>query len=356
MATSVITVTPIEVSGVVVSPDAVSIVVETQTQLTATVSPLDADNQDVVWSSDNSVIATVDANGLVTAVAAGIANISATTEDGDYAATSTVTVTETTIQVTGVVVNPDAVSIENGTNTQLTAAVFPSNATNQTVIWSTANSGIATVDSSGLVTAVAEGSVNISATTENGDFVATSVVTITETPIQVTGVIVKSNSISITVGGISQLTTTISPPEANDYSISWSSSDPNIATIDENGLITAVSEGATTITVKTTSGEDIFTTTIHVEVLKITSKISYALYPNPAKDEVLVSFSEEQTMTGVQVLDTHGRLILNLERDEFITKDKAIQFSVYHLKDAIYFLRIINNSNVVTEFRLLIKK
>jgi hypothetical protein len=131
----------------------------------------------VTWSSSNTAIATVSTSGLVTGVAAGTSNITVTTQDGDYSEYSEITVTN--VSVTGVTVSPTSASIAvNGTQ-QLTATISPSNATNKNVTWSSSNTAIATVSTSGLVTGVAAGSATITVTTSDGGFHATSAITVT---------------------------------------------------------------------------------------------------------------------------------------------------------------------------------
>ena len=168
----------VSVTGVSVSPTALSLTVGDTSTLTATVSPGDATNKNVTWSSNNTSVATV-SGGTVTAVAAGSATITVTTEDGDKTATCSVTVNNATVAVTGVSLNKQSTSIAVGGNETLTATVSPNNATNKTVSWSTSAPNIASVNSSGQVTGLAAGSATITATTADGGFTASCTVTVT---------------------------------------------------------------------------------------------------------------------------------------------------------------------------------
>lgn len=168
----------VSVTGVTVNPTSVSIAEGLTSQLTASIAPANATNQIVNWSSSNSGVATVNSSGLVTAVSAGSATVTATTQDGSFVATSSISVTVPTIQVTGVTVNPTSASITIGSTLQLTASVTPANATNQTVSWSSSNVGVATVNSSGIVTGVSVGTATITATTQDGGFSSASSITI----------------------------------------------------------------------------------------------------------------------------------------------------------------------------------
>ena len=110
--------------------------------LTATITPSNATDQDVAWSSNNESVATVDQNGEVNAVAPGTANITVTTQDGDKTATCAVTVTQ---PVTGVSLDPTSLSLFTGDTATLTATVQPENATNKAVTWASSNPSVATV-------------------------------------------------------------------------------------------------------------------------------------------------------------------------------------------------------------------
>ncbi|MCC2249082.1 Ig-like domain-containing protein [Virgibacillus sp. AGTR] len=162
-------------TAVDVSPKTNNLVVSGTRSLTATVSP-DTANPSVNWSSSDEAIATVSSTGEVTAVSTGTATITATsTDDNTVKGTATVNVTQ---PVTGVSVDPSTAELEVGATQQLTETVSPSNATNKGVTWSSSDEAIATVDSTGLVTAVAEGSATITVTTDDGGKTATSEITV----------------------------------------------------------------------------------------------------------------------------------------------------------------------------------
>lgn len=167
----------VAVASVAITPPTATINIGATTALTATVSPANATNKNVTFASNNTAIATVSATGVVTGVTAGLANITVTTVDGAKTATSAITVTTSpVIAVTGVNITPTTASILVGGTTSVTAAVLPSNATNKTVTYSSNNTSIATVSASGLVTAIAVGNANITATAST--FTATSTITV----------------------------------------------------------------------------------------------------------------------------------------------------------------------------------
>ena len=160
------------VSGVVLDKSSITVAVGVGDTLTASVVPDNAGNRSVVWSSDNPAVATVDQEGKVTAVAPGSAGITVTTGEGGFTAACTVTVQQSKVPVTGVVLNKTGITVEAGSSDLLTATVLPDNADNRSVVWSSDTPAVAAVDQEGKVTAVASGSANVTVTTSEGAFSA----------------------------------------------------------------------------------------------------------------------------------------------------------------------------------------
>lgn len=179
-ATCTVTVTnpAIPVQSVSLDKTTLNLNVGENSTLVATVLPANADNKAVTWSSSNTAIATVDASGKVTAVAAGSAVITVTTTDGGKTATCTVTVTNPAVPVQSVSLNKTELSLNVGESATLTATVLPENADNKAVTWSSSDAAVATVDSNGKVSAVAAGSAVITVKTTDGEKTATCTVTV----------------------------------------------------------------------------------------------------------------------------------------------------------------------------------
>ncbi|WP_051477532.1 Ig-like domain-containing protein [Aquimarina pacifica] len=173
----------IPVTGVSVSPTEVSLTEGDTQQLTATISPSDASNQNISWTSDNTAVAIVSTDGLVTSLTPGTATITATTADGEFTATSIFTISSETINVTAISSSPTNTTLDVGETQQISATISPANATNQNISWTSSNTSIASVNTSGLVTALAAGSTTITATTEDGDFTATSTINVNGTSV-----------------------------------------------------------------------------------------------------------------------------------------------------------------------------
>ena len=189
-------------------------------------------------------MATVTSKGVVTGVKAGTAKITAKSNNGKTA-TCTITVTPK-VEVTKVTVTPAKTSVTVGKTLELAAKVTPENAADKTIKWSTSNKTIATVSSEGVVTGVKKGSVTITAKSTNGKK-ATCTVTV-QNPVAVKRVVLSSTTASVTEGKTVALTATISPENAADPSVTWSSSDKTIATVDAAGVVHGVKAGTVTIT------------------------------------------------------------------------------------------------------------
>ena len=137
-------------------------------QLAATVTPDNATNKDVIWSSSNTSVATVNKVGIVNAVASGSVIITVRTVDGEKTATCSITINAADVSVTGVSLNKIETALKVGGTMILTAIVTPDNASNKKVTWQSSNTSIATVNSNGVVKAVTAGVANITVTTEDG--------------------------------------------------------------------------------------------------------------------------------------------------------------------------------------------
>ena len=188
----------------------------------------------------------------------------------DSAISSTITISVTTIPVSSISLNKESTTVYIGTSETLTAQVLPENATDKTVIWSIRNAsptGCLTVNNSGTITGVSVGSATLVATA--GEKEATCNVTIASIP--VSSVSLNKASTSISIGASETLTATISPTNASNKEVNWTSSNTSIATVNANGVVTGVKEGNATITVTTVDGEKTASCTVSVTKVAVTS-------------------------------------------------------------------------------------
>ena len=167
----------IAVSGVSINQTSINLAVGGSETLTATISPAEATNKSVSWSSSNMGVASVDYSGKVTGVMAGSATITVTTADGSKTATCSVTVSP--VALSKISISPAETEVKIGTPCSLTVQYTPENATNKMVTWKSSDENTAKVSSGGVVEGINEGTVTITATSEDGGFSATCKVKVT---------------------------------------------------------------------------------------------------------------------------------------------------------------------------------
>ncbi len=262
----------VAVTGVKLDKTSLSLETGDSATLKATVSPSNATDPTVTWSSSDEKVATV-ANGKVTAVAAGSATITA--KAGDKSATCMVTVTEATVSVNSVTLEPTSLNLVVGETSTLTATVSPENATDKVVTWKSSKASVAKVDSNGKVTAVAKGSATITATA--GGKSATCTVEVVEKQVPAESISLNKQSLELKAGASETLKATVTPTNTTDE-VTWSSSDEKVAKVDKNGKVTAVAAGSVTITAKAGEKSATCTVTVAKGGQEITAKNITATY------------------------------------------------------------------------------
>lgn len=259
----------VKATGVTLSSTSVKIYVGKTKTLTANVLPADATNKNVSWKTENSKIATVNKNGKITAVKAGTTNIVVTTSDGKFTAKCKVTVTKI-VKSTAVSLNKTSITINDGKSYQLTETITPTNTTNKTVTWSVSDSKIIKVSSDGKVTALKPGTAYVYCTTKDSNKSAKCKVTVKA--VVPSSVKLTAESISIAYGKTKTLKATVSPSNATDKTLKWSSSDPSIVSVTGAGKIKGLKAGkSATITVTTNSGKKTAQITVKVTHVKPTA-------------------------------------------------------------------------------------
>ena len=240
------------VSSVAVSPDRIEITEGESTKLTAKISPAEAADRTVTWSSSDKVVASVDGSGNVQGLKAGSANITATAEG--KSGKCTVTVKEKTVSVADVSLDRTELTLTEGYSETLAATVKPDNATNKKVTWKSDKADIASVDGNGKVTALKAGVATVTVTTEDGGKTAACKVNVKSRYVSVAGVEVNPRALTLPVSGTYILSHTIRPTDATNQIVKWESDSPSIATVDHKGFVQGVAAGTTKISVTTEDG------------------------------------------------------------------------------------------------------
>ena len=239
----------IAVTSITLNRSSLNLEIGDTVSLYETIYPSNATDKSVTWSSSNTSVATV-SNGLVTAISTGTSTITVKTSN-NKTATCYVTVNPKNIAVTSVELNKSSATIEVGDTLNLTATIYPSNATDKSVTWSSSNTSVATV-SNGLVTAISTGTSTITVKTSNNK-TAACCVTVKNEEILPTAIYLSKSTVELNEGESITLTTTLLPNNATNKVVEWIVLDTSIATVN-NGIITAKSEGETTLIATTVNG------------------------------------------------------------------------------------------------------
>lgn len=250
--------------GVFLNKTELKIQLGTSATLEATVQPATTNVKDLKWTSSNPAVASVDANGHVSALALGTADITVTTVDGGHTAVCKVTVIQS---VKGVSLDTEAATLRVGEQTlQLTATVQPSDASDNSLVWSSSDSEVASVSEAGLVTPLASGEALITVTTIDGGFSATCTVKVIQPVLSIT---LNETSININPDMTFELVAQINPYNADNKELEWKSSDESVVTVDQNGVVTGLETGVSReATITVTSKDSGVSATCVVRVTK----------------------------------------------------------------------------------------
>lgn len=247
-------------------------------ELNVTFNPSDfSDSRTLIWSTDNEDVVTL-SNGTVTAKNVGTAIITAETVNGKK---DSITVTVPEVKANQLILNKNITTIEKGENETLSATILPENTTDDiTVVWSSDNEDIVDVDTNGVLTAIAPGTVTITA--KCGDLEDTCTVTVIST---LQSIVLNKNNIELEAGYVSEaLVVTLNPSDATIESteVKWESLNPAVATVDANGVVTAIAPGSAII--RATLGGKKADCTVNVKVsltgIEITGEENVVIYVN----------------------------------------------------------------------------
>lgn len=240
------------VTSVTISTTTMEVRKGTEFWLNATANPSNADNPAITWTSSNQTVATVDANGKVTTIAAGEVTITATSVDTGVFASCKVTVLE---PVTGISLNIESTAIYKGTKFVLIPTVTPIDADNKAVTYTSSDPDIASVDANGIVTGLKGGKCIILATTVERGLVASCEVEVYEF---VTGIKIDSTDGNINYGETRMLTAVVTPESATNTGITWSSSNNGVVTVSDRGVVKAVGYGTAVVTAMAADGSGVY--------------------------------------------------------------------------------------------------
>ena len=300
----------VAVTGVSIDQSTVEMMIGEKKQLSAVITPADATDQNITWSSSKKSVATVSDRGLVTAVAEGTTTIKA--RAGGKTSACIVTVKKEIISVTSISLDKNTLSLTKGESATLVATVSPSNATYKKIIWASSDPNVASVNSEGKVSAVAKGSATITAQVD--EVKATCSVTVT---VPVESITLNKTELTLKKGESVTLVATVKPDDATEHTVTWTSSNSNMASVDANGKVTALSGGNVTIAAKAGGKSAVCMVVVIVPVESITlnqssltlgegesATLRATVTPKDATDYSSVSWSS--TNESVATVDQNG--------------------------------------------------
>jgi len=218
--------------------------------LIPTFQPITATDQRITWQTSDASIVSINAFGMANGRQLGSATITAISNDGNKIASTIVNVVP--VPVLGINIIPKELVMRQGSTQVMSVRFTPDDASNQAVTWSTDNASIATVNNTGLVTAVSLGVTKIRVTSQEGSFVDSCVVTVM---LPVVGVSVNPVKVGLMVGDACSIIAEITPEEAYDKEVYWTSSNTSVVTVSDVGRIQARKVGTAQVTVRTNDGD-----------------------------------------------------------------------------------------------------
>lgn len=313
-AYSIVTVVPTPAESLTIDKVQATLHVGDIVNLTAEVLPLTTTDKTIIWTTSDSSVATVDEEGAVRAT--GIGETTITARCGSLTAGCFIKVVET--PVSSITIDKTSVEMHVAETLQLAASVLPENATNKDVVWTSFNESVASVNDKGLVTAIKEGSAIIQV--KCGSVSAICQVNVIDTDSE--SITIDVSQATLLVGESIQLSATVLPETTTNKSVTWSTSDFNIAVVNETGFVTAIAVGEATIIATTANGLkatcEITVNPVLVESLTISPEcfagekndtfiINTTILPTNATNKTLKFTSTNETVAKV---DKYGKVTI----------------------------------------------
>lgn len=318
---------------------------DTETRTDADALAEAAEKLELIWTSDDETVASVDENGLVTAVGAGETTIRVSARNGELSGICVVTVVVTARDL----VVPDALElVMNGQNSaNLNAAATPEDATGVTFTYTSSDETVATVDETGLVTAVANGEAEITVTLTQAFPAATGETATAETarqPVTLTAtthvtVTTAAERIELdktegvlTVGSTHKIKAAVLPDTATDQTLTWTSSDESVAAVDENGKVTAKKAGSAVITASCGDVSAQYNLTVQNIKCSYCGKTGHtsSSCPTKAADEAAAAAAQaaaEQAQQEQAAQESRGSSAPGLNPDDYLSSQPAVDWT-----------------------------
>lgn len=296
-----------------------TLMVGEKVKLNWTITPSNATNKKVDFSSNNEEVAKVDSSGNITATGVGSCDIIFSSIDGNKSSYVSINVVNKKVEASDIKLNKNKLNLYVGDTSHLSYKLTPNNATTD-VTWSSSNNSALKVDSSGNITALGVGSANVIVKTSNGK-TDNCEINITKKTIKLNSIKLNKTSTTIIEGGSETLNVIFEPSNATNKDVTWSSSNENVAVVDKNGKITAKNEGNTTITASSNGLNSTCKVNVSKKVVSISSiklnkssltldindkySFSYTISPSNATNQ---NVTWESSNSSVVKVDSKGNI------------------------------------------------
>ena len=341
----------VELKGISLNKTTLNIKEKTSETLNVQFNPTNATNKKITWRTSNKNVATVDEFGKVTGVSAGNATITAVSNDGGYVGRCEVQVEAISKKVTSVSLDKTELKIVAGEETMLKAIINPNYAENQNITWESSDKKIVTVQD-GKITALNPGTAEIKVITEDGNKEAICKVTVTSPLIK--NIKFEQNEKTVYIGSKTTLKTVNDPVNSVMENATWTSSNENVATIN-NGVVTAISQGETTITIS--NENKTITASINIKVIqKPKEKLNisvekYDLNFNPeTKDYTLEIGNENEIVINTNV--SNDKVVINGNQN--LKNGSIITITINDEEKVTYVIKIKKKENYTIIFIAII--
>ncbi len=342
----------IKLNSIIISPSNIELTEGGTAKLSVIFNPVNASNKEVTWKSSNNSVVTVDSNGNLTGNSSGSATITAISTDNYYVASAKVTVNPIDKTLKGITFEKNELELDVGDTRELLVIFNPSSAENKKVTWSSSNSDIVSVEE-GRITAIKPGKAQIKVVSDEGNFEAICKIIVLSDPIESISFVKESQTIYV---GNSITLETVSIPEdtiINDPI--WSSSDETVAVVSEDGVLTALQEGSSIITISDKEKKVTATTLINVEDKPAESLMitidNYQLNFNPNVKKYTLKIVDENELR-INVNRDIEDVIISGNRD--LKDGSIITISIYGEETEKYIIEIKKNSISHTIFIVII--
>ncbi|MBP0725152.1 Ig-like domain-containing protein [Bacillus sp. RG28] len=333
----------VEINSIVPDNNSISLYSGESTKINVTTFPMNATDKSLIWTSANKDVLEVDQQGVVYAKNPGTTSVIITSKSKKVISSVTITVSkkEETIPVTMLELSNKEITMESGKTIKANLTIYPTNATDKSIIWSSSDERVAIVDQDGNITTKQDGVSNIVASTKD-HLISTYLTVYVRTNIVASDIELEKSNYDIELNRKLQIVAKVLPTNATNKKIIWKSLNPSIVTVDQEGTITGLQVGQASITASTEDGKIIKSININVKSVQLTPQEIYKLV--------------NSSIVYVETYDVNNRLTAS--GSGFITSSNGTVVTNYHViysqESPVKYVKVkLPNGNIYTVTRVI---